>query len=100
MTKSFRVFGTACALLALLAVGAYSKKAPAKPPLQSVTVVPGAVKLLQRMTDYLSTLKQFTVVALNMREDVLEIGAKSRFEASSKVAVSRPNKLQGERKGH
>ncbi len=51
------------------------------------------------MTDYLGGLKQFSVVALNMREDLLESGHRVDFEASSKVIVSRPNKLQVERKG-
>ena len=100
MSKSFKVFAASCALLSLVAVGAYSKKAAAKPPSQSAAVDPAAVKLLRGMTDYLSGLKQFSVVALNMREDVLESGHRVDFEVSSKVIVSRPNKLQGERKGH
>ena len=52
------------------------------------------------MSDYLSGLKQFSVVTLNMREDVLESGHRVDFEVTSKVIVSRPNKLQVERKGH
>lgn len=100
MSKFFRVFAACCALLSLLAVGAYSKKADAKPPSQAATVDAEAVKLLRGMTDHLGGLKQFSVVALNMREDVLESGHRVDFEVASKVLVSRPNKLHVERKGH
>ena len=99
MRKSFKVFAASFAVLLLLAVGAHSKKSTANPPPQSA-VDPGAVKLLRGMSDHLGGLKQFSVLALNMREDVLESGHRVDFEVTAKVSVSRPNKLQGERKGH
>ena len=71
-----------------------------KPQTSAPAVDPGAVKLLRGMTDYLGGLKQFSVLALNMREDVLESGQRVDFEVTAKVIVSRPNKLQGERQGH
>ena len=52
------------------------------------------------MTDYLGGLKQFSVLALNMREDMLVSGHRVDYEVSSKVIVSRPNKLRVERTGH
>ena len=70
------------------------KESTVKPSSQSAAVDPGAVKLLRGMTDHLSGLKQFSVLALNMREDVLESGHRVDFEVSAKVTVSRPNKLQ------
>ena len=97
MSKSFRVFAASLAMLSLVAVVAYSKQSPATP---TTLVDPAAVKLLRGMTDYLSGLKQFSVQALNMREDLLESGQRVDFEVSSKVVVSRPNKLLAERKGH
>ncbi len=100
MSKSFNVFAASIALLSVLAVGAYSKKVPAKPPPPSPAVDPAAVKLLRGMTDYLGGLKQFSVKALNMREDMSLSGHRVDFEVASKVIVSRPNKLKGERLGH
>ena len=68
--------------------------APAKPPPESAAVDPGAVKVLRGMTDYLSGLKQFSVVALNMREDMLISDHRVDYEVTSKVIVSRPNKFK------
>ncbi len=97
MSKSFKLLTASCTLLSLLAVSAYSKKAFDKPP---PSVDPEAVTLLRGMTDYLGSLKQFSVSALNMREDMSLSGHRVDFEVSSKVIVSQPNKLRGERLGH
>src|SRR5262245_25532111 len=99
MNKSSRVLTASCALLSLLSGGAYSQ-APAKPSPQLAGVDPGAVKVLRSMTDYLSGLKQFSVVALNMREDMLISDHRVDYEVTSKVVVSRPNKFKVERTGH
>ena len=99
MSNSAKIFAAFCVLLSLASGSAYSKQAPAKPPPQSSAVDPGAVKLLRAMADYLGGLKQFSVLALNMREDMLELGHRVDYEVSAKVLVSRPNKLQVERKG-
>ena len=100
MSKSSKLFAASCALLSLLSGSAYSQHAPASPPPQSAAVDPGAVKVLRAMTDYLGGLKQFSVAALNMREDVLESNHRVDYEVTSKVVVSRPNKLRVERTGH
>ena len=100
MSKSSTILAASCALLSLLSGSAYSQQAPAKPPPQSAAVDPGAVKVLRSMTDYLGGLKQFSVVALNMREDMLVSGHRVDYEVTSKVIVSRPNKLRVERTGH
>ena len=79
---------------------AQAQQESSKPQASAPAIDPGAVKLLRGMSDYLSGLKQFSVLALNMREDVLESGHRVDFEVTTKVIVGRPNKLQGERKGH
>ena len=61
---------------------------------------PEAVKRLRGMTDYLSSLKQFSVQTRSMFEDVLDSGHRVDFEVSSKLTVSRPNKLRSQRLGH
>ena len=50
-----------------------------KPP---PAVDPEAVKFLRGMTDYLGSLKQFSVHVRNMREDLLDSGHTSRFRDS------------------
>ena len=100
MSKSSAILAASCALLSLLSGSAYSQQAPAKPPPQSAGVDPGAVKILRGMTDYLGGLKQFSVVALNMREDMLISDHRVDYEVTSKVIVSRPNKFKVERTGH
>jgi hypothetical protein len=62
-------------------------------------VDPGAVQILQRMTDYLSNLKQFSVHTQTTLEDLLESGHRVDFDISANVIVSRPNRLHAERKG-
>ena len=94
MSKSSRILAASCALLSLLSGSAYSQQAPAKPPPQPAAVDPGAVKVLRGMTDYLGGLKQFSVVALNMREDMLISDHRVDYEVTSKVIVSRPNKFK------
>ena len=100
MTKPSTLFAASCALLSLLPGNAYSRQAPANPPPHTAAVDPGAVKVLRGMTDYLGGLKQFSVVALNMREDMLISDHRVDYEVTSKVIVSRPNKFKVERTGH
>ena len=99
MSTSSTILAASCALLSLLSGSAYSQPAPAKKPPQSAGVDPGAVKVLRGMTDYLGGLKQFSVVALNMREDMLISGHRVDYEVTSKVIVSRPDKLQSRTHG-
>lgn len=100
MNKRIKFFAVSFALLSLLAVDAYPKEPPAKPSEKSEAVDPAAVKLLQGMTDHLASLNQFSVQALNLREDVSDSGHRLDFEVSAKVIISRPNKLKTERLGH
>ena len=60
---------------------------------------PAATKILKRMTDYLGSLKQFSVRTQNTFEDVLDSGHRVDFDVSATVIVSRPNKIRAERKG-
>ena len=66
---------------------------------QAVAVDPAATQILKRMTDYLGSLQKFSVHTQNTVEDVLESGHRVDFEISANVVISRPNKLQAERKG-
>ena len=66
---------------------------------QAPAVDPAATKLLQRMTDYLASLKQFSVHTQNTLEDVLDSGHRVDFDVSADVIISRPNKLRADRKG-
>jgi len=66
---------------------------------QAPAVDPAAVQTLKRMTDYLGSLKQFSVHTQNTLEDLLDSGHRVDFDVSANVIVSRPNKLRAERKG-
>lgn len=100
MSRTLKNLAACFALLSLFVTGAYSEKAPAKPPKQSPAIDQEAVELLRSMTDHLDSLKQFSVQARNLREDLSDSGHRVDFEVTSKVIVSRPNKLRAERVGH
>jgi hypothetical protein len=96
MTKfSNRMAATLLALATLAVVAA----APSASRAQGAGVDPEAVKILRRMTDYLGSLKQFSVRTQNTLEDLLDSGHRVDFDVSASVIVSRPNKLRAERKG-
>ena len=96
MTKfSNRMAATLLALTTLAVVAA----APTVSRAQGAGVDPEAVKLLRRMTDYLGSLKQFSVRTQSTFEDVLDSGHRVDFDVSATVIVSRPNKIRAERKG-
>ncbi len=94
-TLNFRKAAALCALgvLVLSAIIATGVRA------QAPAVDPTAMQILQRMTDYLGGLKQFSVHTQNTLEDALESGHRVDFDVSAKVIVSRPNKLHAARKG-
>jgi len=54
---------------------------------------PEAQQLLKGMSDYLATLKQFTLSGEATREDVLGSGQKLMFHNQYQLAVRRPDKL-------
>ena len=62
-------------------------------------VDPAATQILKRMTDYLDSLKQFSVHTQNTIEDMLDSGQRIDSDVSANVTVSRPNKLRAERQG-
>ena len=62
-------------------------------------VDPAATRILQRMTDYLDGLKQFSVHTQNTLEDMLDSGQRIDTDVSASVIISRPNKLRAERRG-
>jgi len=66
---------------------------------EAPAVDPAATKILKRMTDYLGSLKQFSVHTQNTLEDVLDSGHRIDLDVSASVTLSRPNKLRSERKG-
>ena len=51
------------------------------------------------MTEYLGSLRQFSVHTQNTIEDELDSGHRIDYDISAKVIISRPNKLQAERRG-
>jgi hypothetical protein len=66
---------------------------------QDAAVDPAATEILKRMTDYLGSLKQFSVHTQNTLEELLDSGHRADFEVAASVTISRPNKLRAERKG-
>ena len=80
-------------VLALWATGATGVRA------QAPAVDPAATQILQRMTDYLGSLKQFSVHTQNTIEDLTDSGHRVDDDVSASMAISRPNKLRAERRG-
>jgi hypothetical protein len=66
---------------------------------QTSAVDPAAAQILKRMTDYLGSLRQFSVRTQNTLEDLLDSGQRVDHEISASVLVRRPNKLRAERVG-
>jgi len=83
----------------VLGVLALSMIVPAQVRAQSAAVDPAATQILKRMTDYLDTLKKFSLHTQNTIEDLLESGQRIDTDISANVIISRPNKLRAERKG-
>jgi hypothetical protein len=91
-------FGKAAALVAF-GVLALSVTVIPEVRAQAPAVDPAATKILKRMTDYLGSLKQFSVQTQNDIEDMLDSGHKVDYDVSASVVISRPNKLRAERRG-
>jgi len=66
---------------------------------QALAVDPAAMNLLQRMTEQLGKLKQFSVHTQVTLEDVLESGHRIDQDVSASVIIARPNKVRAVRKG-
>lgn len=86
---------------ALLALGALALSAivSTEARAQAPALDPAATRILKRMTDYLGSLKGFSVHTQNTIEDLLAPGERIDLEVSASVTVKRPNKLRTERKG-
>ncbi len=91
-------FKMAAALFAL-GVLALSATVSIEVRAQAPAVDPAATQILQRMTDYLGSLQQFSVHTQNTLEDLLDSGQRIDLDVSANVIVSRPNKLRAEREG-
>lgn len=63
------------------------------------SIDPKAEQILKKMSDYMGSLKQFSVHTQNTLEDVLDSGHTADFDIAAKVIVSRPDKLRAERRG-
>jgi hypothetical protein len=91
----FRMAAALFALGALALLATVSTEVWAQAP----AVDPAATKILKRTTDYLGSLKQFSVHTQNTLEDLLDSGQRIDLDVSANVIISRPNKLRAERKG-
>lgn len=89
----------AVATLFALVVITLSTTIPGETRAEPLAVDPAATEILQRMTDYLGSLKQFSVQTQNTLEDMLATGHRVDLNVSAEVIISRPNKLRSERKG-
>jgi hypothetical protein len=87
------------AVLFMLAALAFSAMVAAEVRAQTPVVDPAATQILKRMTDYVGSLKQFSVHTQNTLEDVLDSGNRIDLDISASVLIRRPNKLRAERKG-
>jgi len=89
MTKALFAFG----VLALVATVSTEVRA------QATALDPAVTQILQRMTEYLGSLQQFSVNTQNTLEDELDSGHRIDYDISAKVIINRPNELYAERRG-
>jgi len=66
---------------------------------QARAMDPAATQILQKMTAYLGSMKQFSVHTQNTLEDILDSGHRVDFDVSASVIIRRPNMLRAERRG-
>lgn len=90
-----RVAATGFALGVLAMFVAVSPDARAEAP----AVDPAAVQIFKQMTDYLSSLNQFSVTTRNTIEDLNFGGHRVDYDLAATVTVKRPNKLHAARSG-
>lgn len=82
--------------LGLLALAlTFSTAVWAQPP----AVDPAATQILKQMTDYVGSLKTFSLNTQNTIEDLLDSGHRIDSDVSAQVIISRPDKVRAERKG-
>jgi hypothetical protein len=61
---------------------------------------PDADRILRQMTDYLASLKSFTVRTAVTDEVAMKSGEKIQTASNAQISVERPNKLHSEQRGH
>jgi len=66
---------------------------------QDQAMDPAATDILKRMTDYLGSLKKFSVHTQNTLEELPDFGHRVDYEVAANVIISRPNRLRAERRG-
>lgn len=81
--------------LGTLALGATPRETSAQAP----AVDPAATRILKRMTDYVGSLKQFSVHTQIDLEDLLVTGQRIDEDVAASITVARPNRLRAERRG-
>jgi hypothetical protein len=96
--RNLRFLNPSCLTL-LLAAAALSAAVSAEVPAPVPAVDPAATQTLKRMTDYVGSLKQFSVNTQGTLEDLDASGHRIDFDVSAHAIVSRPNKLFAERRG-
>jgi hypothetical protein len=85
------------ALAALLAVAGVTPVVGAAT--QAADIDPAATATLQRMTNYLGGLQQFSVHTQTDVEDLLDSGQRVDYVVAADLTVSRPDKLRAQRQG-
>jgi hypothetical protein len=88
---------TSLGLLAILAV--FNASNTAQSANEPSAIEPEATQLLRRMSDYLSSLKQFTFRADNTIDTVLLSGQQVQLSARVDIAIQRPSHFRVNRKG-
>ena len=91
---SFRM-ATALFVLGALALAAGSPVVAA----QSSAVDPAATRILERMTDYLGSLKNFSVHTQVTIEDLTDRDHRIDLDVSARMVIDRPNRIRAERRG-
>jgi len=89
---------TAIALTALM-MFALSVTAATRARADTQQVDPAATAILQRMTDYLASLQQFSVQTENSLEVILQSGQKIQYDNPAQLLLQRPDKLMASREG-
>ena len=75
----------------------FSSSALAQAP--TTAIDSAAIQSLQRMTDYISTVEQFSVHTDSTLEDLLDTGQRIDLDVAADVTVRRPDKIHARRTG-
>ncbi len=92
--RSVAILGVFAVVMAVALVPAQEGQAAGK---WGGPIDPDALQVLKGMTDYMGSLKTFSMHTENTYEDVLETGQKIQFGFSSSVVAQRPDKLRTKR---